>query len=132
MEHMPGVLAIDSIFLTILPAVLATPLQPTIAPVQSAPGVELVDFWLFTGRIKLWHLVRAFNAGITVGLFLFADKALRRIKQGRAHPDELVHAIIGTCLYVRSFLGVYLSAKLVHIVVTSVDWSAVDWRIVPW
>ena len=46
--------------------------------------------------------------------------------------DERVHAIIGTCLYVRAFLGVYLSAKLLHVVVTSVDWSGVDWRIVPW
>ncbi len=120
------------IFLTILPAVLAAPLQPIIARVQSALGVELVDFWLFTGQIKLWHLVRGFNAVITMALFLFVDKALRRIKHGRAHSDELVHGIIGTCLFVRGFLGVYLSAKLLHIVVTAVDWSAVHWRIVPW
>ncbi len=98
----------------------------------AAFDVELVDFWLFTGEIKLWHLVRTINAGITVGLFLFADKALRRMKRGRSHSDELVHAIIGVCLYVRAFLGVYLSAKLLHIVVTAVDWSAVHWRIVPW
>lgn len=120
------------IFLTILPAVLAAPLQPIIARVQSAFGVEVVDFWLFTGQIKLWHVVRVFNAIITVGLFLFADKALRRIKHGDPHSDELVHKIIGTCLFVRGFLGLYLAAKLLHTVITSVDWSAVDWRIVPW
>lgn len=120
------------IFLTVLPFVLAAPLHPIIAPVQSAFGVDLVDFWLFTGEIKLWHVVRVINAGITMGLFLFADKALRRIKYGRAHSDERVHAIIGICLFVRAFLGVYLSAKLLHIVVTAVNSSAVDWRIVPW
>lgn len=120
------------IFLTILPVVLAAPLQPTIARVQSALSVELFDFWLFTGRIKLWHLVRVINAVITMGLFVFADKALRRIKYGRPHSDQVVHRVIGTCLYVRGFLGVYLWAKLLHIVVTAVDWSAVDWRIVPW
>ena len=120
------------IFFTILPAVLAAPLQPIIAPVQSAFGVELVDFWLFTGQIKLWHLARGINAVITIGLFLFADKALRRTKHGRAHSDELVHAIIGTGLFVRGFLGIYLSAKLLHVVVTGVDWSTVEWRIIPW
>ena len=120
------------IVLTILPAVLAAPLQPIIAPVQSAFGVELVDFWLFTGQIKLWHVVRVINAAITMGLFLFADKALRRIEHGRAYSDGLVHGIIGTGLFLRGFFGVYLAAKLLHLAVTSVDWSAVDWRIIPW
>lgn len=120
------------ILLTIVPAVLAAPLQPIIAPVQSALGVDVIDFWLFTGQIELWHVVRVVNSVITVGLFLFADKALRRIKYDRALSDVLVHGIIGTCLFVRGFLGLYLAAKLLHVVVTSVDWSAVDWRIVPW
>ncbi|MCH8147648.1 MAG: hypothetical protein IH987_06575, partial [Planctomycetes bacterium] len=31
-----------------------------------------------------------------------------------------------------ALLGIYLAAKLLHIVVTSVDWSAVNWRIIPW
>ena len=95
-------------------------------------GVELVDFRLFPGQIKLWHLVRVINAAITMGLFFFADNARRRIDYGHPHSDRWVHGVIGTGLYVRAFLGVYLSAKLLHLVVTSVDWSAVPWRIVPW
>jgi len=117
---------------TILPFVFAAPFQPMIVALQNTWGVKVVDFWLFTGEIKLWHVMRVFNAGITFALFFFVDKALHRIKHGHPFTDGLVHGVISTSTFIRSLFGVYLASKLLHILISSIDWAAIKWSLIIW
>ena len=38
----------------------------------------------------------------------------------------------GQGLFVRSISGVYLSAKLVQVVLQAIDWFAIEWSLTPW
>lgn len=105
----------DILFLFLLPMVVFI----YIDPIKNS----FVDFFLFTGTVKLWHVARIVNAFIAIGLYGIADNALRRIKYGRPPNANLIHNVISVSLFIRGFLGIYLILKLLDIIISKIDWT---------
>ena len=78
-------------------------------------------------EIEGWHIARIINAALTIGLFLYADSALR---QRRYRPTPLNVAFL-----TRGLLTLYVITCSVYVLVASVDWSllpGIHVRLFPW
>ena len=117
---------------TAIPFAFAVQLQSVIHALNEFIGPELVDYWLFMGNVHAWHVARTVSAAITFALFFAADSALRRLDNNQPLNEGFVETAVSLALFVRSLLGVYLAAKMFHIVASSVEWARISWRLTWW
>jgi len=120
------------VVLTIAPFMLGIYVNQLMQNLDAGFSTELVHFWVFTGSVKLWHVARFVNAFLTISLFIYAGRALRKYRRRERLSEGAVSVFIRAVSGTRAFLGIYLSAKMLHLVVTAVDWRSIDWEIVPW
>jgi hypothetical protein len=104
---------------------------------ESRLGRPLLNLWLFTGELEVWHLMRTIGAILTLTLWFLADALLRYVNSGVARRVGAVDISIRILLIVRRGIGLYLLVVGLYIVVTEVNWMSLDypilrWRLFPW
>jgi hypothetical protein len=101
-----------------LQRVLASDVPPAIAPLVSA--------FVFTTPTGLdlagWHVARGVNAFLTLGLFAYAEKRLRRVRVEDATAASSATKVT-ILLFIRSVLTWYVVACTAWIVVHAVQWA---------
>lgn len=117
--------------LSVLPFVLFSRSQSTIVQLREIIDRSLIDYWLFTGDIAVWHVARVVKAGITIGFYWFASDALRRHCFCRAWPDGTVQSVVDMGYFVRNILACYTLVVGGYFLFFAVEWPRIHLRFFP-